>query len=437
MVKRSSQPLARPTARMQGRNATPSAERRQPGKSFQEDLFPGFALSGIVAVNVSLEKESYVAPLRAAVAITLRRMRLLSPEPEPVAEVCGELLAREGRQRLLYLRNSARARRPEVVQELACRSHALRHAEPSRALELGRLAVRLARCLGPMQGAVALVAEAQAVANLGNLLRLRERYGSADALLRRALRTLEAAGGEPGLKALFLAYHATLRIDQRRAEEAQSLIEECLGLYERLQDRHSIGRARMLLARCYYNRLEPRDALRELRLAASYIDSRQDPALGLDLLHNRFLYLEADGQGELALQLMEQAEELYREYAAPDFVHQAWWLKGRLHTGHGELGEAVRHLEAAHQAYLARNLPYDASLVSLDLALPLARLGLDHLVTLLARQMYAVFLSKKIPREATAALLLFHDAALDSKADAKLIEDLLRELAPMRCATGR
>lgn len=423
---------------MQGRNATPSAERRRrPGKSFQEDLFPGFASSGIVAVNEPVEKESYVAPLRAAVATTLRRTRPLLPEH--VASVCAELMAREGRQRLLYLRNSSWARRPEVAQELARRSHALRHAEPRRALELGRLAVRLARCSGLSQGAepVALIAEAQAVANLGNLLRLRERYGSADTLLRRALRTLGTAGGEPSLKALFLAFHATLRIDQRRAEEAQPLIEECLGLYARLRDRHSIGRARMLLARCYYNQLKPREALRELRAAASYIDSRAEPALGLDLLHNRFLYLEADGQGELALQLMEQAGELYHEHATPDFAHQAWWLKGRLYSGQGELVEAVRHLEAAHQAFLGRGLPYDASLVSLDLALPLARLGLDHLVARLAREMYGVFTSKRIPREATAALLLFHDAAVKERADAKLIESLLRELAPARQAAGR
>ncbi len=423
---------------MLARSPTRSAEAAvQPGRRFQEDLFPGFASSGIVAVNVSVEKESYVAPLRAAVATTLRRTRPLSPER--VAAVCAELVTREGPQRLLYLRNSTWARRPEVVQELVRRSHALRHAEPRRAFELGRLAVRLARSRGPNQGAepVLLVAEAQAVANLGNLLRLRERYGAADVLHRRALRTLEAAGGEPCLKALLLAYQATLRIDQRRAAEAQALIEECLGLYGRLEDRHSIGRARMLLARCYYNQLRPREALRDLHLATSYIDPRLDPALGLDLLHNRFLYLEADGQGELALQLMEQAEELYREYATPEFMRRAWWLKGRLLTGHGELAEAVRHLEAAHQAFLARNLPYDAALVSLDLALPLAKLRLDHLVARLARQMYAVFQSKRIPREAAAALLLFHDVALDARADAAFLEALLRDLAPIRRSSGR
>jgi hypothetical protein len=73
-------------------------------------------------------------------------------------------------------------------------------------------------------------------------------------------------------------------------------------------------------------------------------------------------------------------------------------------------------------------MPYDAALVSLDLALVWAENRDFRRVALLASEMYPVFLSQEIPREAAATLLLFADAARERRATLQSIAGTVAEL---------
>jgi hypothetical protein len=71
---------------------------------------------------------------------------------------------------------------------------------------------------------------------------------------------------------------------------------------------------------------------------------------------------------------------------------------------------------------------YDAALASLDLAMLGLRAGQTARVRKLAVEMEAVFLAKKIEREALAALSLFWEAAKQETATMELVQRVIAEI---------
>lgn len=355
-----------------------------------------------------------------------------------VAAVCDDLLARAGRLSSLYLANSPLVARAEVVTALVRRSYGLRHDDPHHATRIARLAWRIANHLRSATGQALVVLDAQveALANLGNLERVRENYLRAKVLLGRALAMLANGGGSASRRALVLEFQASLLRAQRAFAEAVEILREAASLYEKVADEANVGRVRLLHSYALYQSAEPREALRVLRSALPLLHAREEPGLGVGALHNYILYLEADGQHQLALALAVHGEDYFRALGSPSFLHRTWWVKGRLFSAVGNHSEAARYLEAAKNSFVERKLPYIAALVTLDLALVFARLGRRDIVAQLASEAQAVFSAKGIPREATAAFLLFAQAAREWRADVALVENLVAQLTPLRRASG-
>lgn len=378
------------------------------------------------------QQHAYQVAVETAVQRAHALAKALLSRPATL-HVCDELLVSPNRLGLFFLRNNRRACRPEVVLEMVRRSYALRLASPPKALALARLACRLARPAATFRSrsGPARRALGDSMANLGNLLRVSERFWLAELLLCRASVLLEEVG-EPSSRALCQEFLGSLRLDQRRPSEARGHFEAALAIHTRVQDEEGQARSRMLRAMSCYNSCEPAIALDELRAAAGLLDLPRHPQLALYILHLRALCLEAAGQPELSFQLVEQAEDFYRAEASETVWLRGRWLKGRLLLGQGEAEQAAVLFEEARRGFLAQKLPYDASLVTLDLSLAYLELGRASVVATLAREMAAVFTAKKVPQEAAAALLLFSKAALDFQADTALVAHLVAELSPER-----
>lgn len=359
--------------------------------------------------------------------------------PEVVSATCDELLSRPERQRALYLRNSSLAARPEVVRELTHRSFRLRSTDPPQALRIGRLALRLARCLGLGLPARDLAVDvfAEALANLGHLLQLQEKYVRADRLLGQARLLAERGTGKPEVRSYVLWRLGTLRRSQTRFSEAVEALSEAEVLFQRLGDTANAAGVRAALGLTHLYSNEPERALEVMRSVRELFSDGLEPDLVFMNLHNMLLCFEALGEPHLALQEMERAEVYYRKLATPALRLRAWWLKGRLCCSVGRLAEAARYLERIRGALLERKLHYDASVASLDLALVYAKQRKPHLVYQLASETQALFTAREVPKEASALLLVFAKAAEHWRADATLLEGLLRDLTPIRRATGR
>jgi|SRR6185295_17675798 len=113
------------------------------------------------------------------------------------------------------------------------------------------------------------------------------------------------------------------------------------------------------------------------------------------------------------------------------------WLQARVDAGQRRTEEAVDGFQRVRGDFTARDLPYDAAVGSLDLAVLWLRAGRTAEVRELAVEMEAVFQAKKIHREALAALLLFCEAARQETATVALarraiadIEKVWRSVSP-------
>lgn len=104
------------------------------------------------------------------------------------------------------------------------------------------------------------------------------------------------------------------------------------------------------------------------------------------------------------------------------------WLEARVDTGRGRRDEAVRKLEQVQRDFTARQLPYDAALACLDLAVLWLEAGRTAEVRELAVGMAWIFEAQKIRREALAALRLFTEAARQEAATVELARRVIAEL---------
>ena len=112
------------------------------------------------------------------------------------------------------------------------------------------------------------------------------------------------------------------------------------------------------------------------------------------------------------------------------------WLEARAAAGQGQKEEAVAGLEQVRREFTTRQLPYDAALVSLDLAALWLEEGQTSQVRELALAMAWVFRTKGIEREALAALRLFLDAVQQENATAGLARRLSAEIEKVSAAHG-
>ena len=384
------------------------------------------------------EYEEYQAALRPVIAeaFSPRRLPLSS---QRVTALCDDLLSNPKRPSDLYLRNSPLVARAEVVQELVHRSYNLRHQDARHAAQIGRLAWRIAEALRQAPGLGLVVPETQceALANLGNLERVRGRYRRAEVLLARAAALLAEGSGSAGQLALVLRYRASLRGAQQAFGEAVALLVDAECLYQRIGDKGNVAKVRVMLGLTHLYANEPKRALEVMGSLRELLCDSVEPELIFLNLHNMHLCFEALGKPLLALELMEQADIYYRKFVTPQQAPRIWGFRGRLLCSLGSLAEAAVYLEHSRRAFLERKLPYDAAIASLDLALVYARQRKPHLVYQLASETKSLFTAREVPREASAILLVFAKAAEHWQANADCIEGLLRDLTPVRRATGR
>ena len=280
--------------------------------------------------------------------------------------------------------------------------------DADRALDLARLAVRIAELLPPTADAVRL--RGYAGFFLGNALRVKGDLPPADAAFASALRLWEegAAATISLDEGRLLDLEASLRREQRRLGEALQLLDRALKLEGtgKRRGRLLVNRAKILEELDDYE-----GAIENLNRAAPWIDPSREPRL---LLCQRFNLLF----GLTHLSRHAEAEEGLAEVRALaarlgnalDRVRLTW-LEGRIAAGLGRTGEALTLLSRARGGFASRGILYDTALVTLELAALHAGEGQTAQVKALARQTAPIFRHQGIPRETLAAFTLFHRAA--------------------------
>jgi tetratricopeptide (TPR) repeat protein len=270
---------------------------------------------------------------------------------------------------------------------------------------------------------------ARATAYQGNALR-------AAGELRRAEQLLEFAHGyfsrEGTLDPLVTAelHHmlAALRSDQRRFSEAERLLEEARQVYERCGEWQLLGRLLVGQAVAQSEAGQVEKAVATAHEALRTLDLNRDRKLYLCAEHNLTDYLQELGRFDEAEARYRRNQALYEEFPEAWIQLRRQWLAGRIARGLHDLGLAEQIFLRLREQFADKELSFHVALVGLDLALVFIAQGRDEGVAQLADEMLPIFLAQDLRREATAALLLFEEAAKKRAVTLTMVEELILHL---------
>jgi hypothetical protein len=111
-----------------------------------------------------------------------------------------------------------------------------------------------------------------------------------------------------------------------------------------------------------------------------------------------------------------------------DFLRTVW-LDATCSAGLGRRDKALPKLQQIREELAFRQLPYDYSLASLDLALLFREEKRFSEIQVLANEMLEIFTAQGVAREAFAAVILFKEAAEREQVTVELVRRLQDYLA--------
>lgn len=315
----------------------------------------------------------------------------------------------------------------QLVRKLIEMSHAVRYENAAEMLHLANLA-RLAAeaCTVEIVGSAPKLADlnAQGLRQYGNALRVAGRLREAEDAFVEAQRLCSEGTGDPPLRAALLERVTSLRIFQRRFDQAISLADEAGRIYHELGETRSVASTMVQKAIAQLYAGEVDSAIRTLNRAIPLIDHEGDPHLLLAACHNLIRCYIDKGQPEQALSIYFEARSLYKDFQDPLIALRAGWQEGQLLRDLGHLQAAEAALLRARQGFVEKELFYETALVSLDVSAVYLKLGETQKLRECVAEMVPIFTALGVDREALAALLQLQQATQQSRQAFELIRFL-------------
>lgn len=329
--------------------------------------------------------------------------------------------------------------------ELFCKESArLAVIDPARAVESAELGVLIAdllkeECSGKtpilyqLRG-YAWAHDGNARRVLGDLRNADESFSIADAWWEAGRAEL---GDILGYEPVILDHKASLRIAQRRFEEAFEVLDRLFDIHARQErsvhrDAHLAGRALVKKALALEEMGESELAIPLLHQSEVLVDAERDPRLVLCLQHNLLWALTQIERHDEAEALYPQVQALCEELGNPMDLLRLRWAQARIFVGTGERGKAIEVFQAVRQEFAERGIAFDAALVTLELTALYAKEGRFAEVKELSLEMAEIFRAHEVHREGLAALLFFQKAAERERVTAKLAREIATFLEKLR-----
>lgn len=369
----------------------------------------------------------------------LGRAVVLSGELDRVREVAEEELARlmdlsPPERHLAVAQATGSLRNPFLVTRLLEECKKLLSSAPHQALDLAELALDVAVRVDYRAYGASFTYDlvAQALGHKGNALRVLGELARADQVLGYALRVFAEEKADDHLtRAEVYGFVVSLRRDQRRFSEAESFLNAAMEVYRAVEQHRGVARLLIKGSLIAQERGDLDLALARIRQALALMTADEDPHLYFYARYDEALFLAERGDHAAArdyLALYREGIEGLQERAMDRWLK---WLDARIAHALGDAATAEAGYRKVREDYLRAELPYDAAVISLDLALLYAEAREHEKVRELAASMLPVFQAREIHRDAFAALMLFHDAARAEKATAQMIRGLAAHLRAM------
>ncbi len=360
--------------------------------------------------------------LRSFSALLERNAGTTRREEERAAKDFRELLSLSPEERLRKAnRARGRFRGRALAQLLIEESRKRVTIDPAEAFswaDLARFVVQLSPSgdIGLLTLAAAHMANARRAG--GDLRKAEEHFAYARYL------AIHQGVTDPAVIARLDDLEGSLRKDQRRFQEASQLLSRAVLLYGLSGAEVEIGRTLLKLGDMHDLQGLPDKAIETTRAALTRLPVDTEPWLYLCGRFNIAFFLAGAGRWEEAADIVETDEDLYRRFPEPWVQLRLAWVRARIAAGSGDIAEAERLYLEVREGFIRQGIGYDAAIASLELALLYVRQERTVELKRLAEEMLSIFRSQNIHREATAALMLFQDAARREVVTVALLRDL-------------
>jgi tetratricopeptide (TPR) repeat protein len=340
------------------------------------------------------------------------RLFSLSLERAEAKGLLGQLLAHPSERRVLTVENDRRFHTWSLCELLVDRALAARPGGTEPGEELGRLALRVADRLDVETCGLQRIADlkARAWASIANDRRVRFDLRGAREAMAKAFAHLRQGTGDPVERAMLLELKASLLRALRRLDQAMKLLQRAFSIFREHGDDHRAGRVLININNLHHVAGTPEKGIPLLYRAIEMIDSNTEPILVLAAWHNLIDALAELGRFREAESLLMRAAAIYQRSHDATIEFRRRWVEGKIALGLGRPVEAEAHLLAARDGFLAVGVPYDAALVSLQLALLYVEQKRIPELESLAREVLCIFAARGIEREALAALVCLSHA---------------------------
>ena len=330
------------------------------------------------------------------------------PLDEPPPEILAELFPFPETAPPTPASRENRTQIPHLVRWLVERSHSVRYRDPAKMLEwahLARLAIDV--CSPEDSGGEERLHDLKGLAwrQFGNALRVCGNLKEAEEAMARAKEHLQSGTGDPVNWAWYLQQMSTLRIYERRFEEAIELAREAGTIHNDLGDPNGLASNLVTQAIAYTYSGAGQTAITLLRKALPLIDSDEDPYLLLAARHNLIRAYQELGENGQALELYTQTQELNRKFKDPMILLRADWQAGQLLRDLGHCEQAEAKLLQVRREFMEKGLAYEVAVVSFDLAFVYSKLGRIEELNQTVAEAVPLLRALRIGRETLAALI--------------------------------
>lgn len=406
-------------------------------------IFPDRSEETASAIPLTAEEQRRIdraalsAAWAAAETVRAELMRWKKLEKQKQAERQAEELL----QTLLRATSKERRGLVEVFPDFWTWALAVRVCEASvrraahkadAALELADLALSIAERV-PAAPAFRSRLQGYCWAHIANAQRVSEDFDGADVAFRRAWELWQAGlDSDPEFlpEWRLLDLEASLRADEQQFSQALNLLRQSRAAAG--EDPIAAGRILLKIQHVFNQMGDHQSALAALAQAADYVEASGDRQLLFALRFNIVDNLCDLERYEEAAGLLPYVRELALQAADELRLIRLVWLEARMAAGQGRTEQAIAGLEQVRMDFTVRQLPYQAALASLDLAVLWLKAGRTAEVRDLAMAMGWIFKAKRIRREALAALSLFCEAAKQESATVELARQVIAEIEKVR-----
>jgi tetratricopeptide (TPR) repeat protein len=279
-------------------------------------------------------------------------------------------------------------------------------------VDILRLALTVAeridpRRMGGERGWRDLLAETYAL--LGDGRRRASDFEGARSAYTLAWQQAEMGTDDPICAAYITRLEAHWMIDMGEFETAEAALDECLAIYRRagMVGQQGVVLVKMGIAIGY---VDAARGVARIREALPLIDAERTPRTMLCAQHDLAWFLADAGENQEALDVLDSARPLYRQFPDEYAQLRLHWLEGKLARNMGRPEESAHTFQQLWEEFRVRELRHDLVLVTIDLAEVIARSGQVEEAAKLVRQVYPIMVNWGLHRYALATWLMLREA---------------------------